>query len=111
MILECSFRPKLADNLEAVLKRAGQEPSVVILKMQKLRALDARGMTAIERIYEQLQKRAIHLIVSDPHTQPLLTMQINGFIDKLGEENLCAPLEAALDRARQILAQKPAIKG
>ncbi|MDB6020575.1 MAG: sulfate transporter, partial [Pedosphaera sp.] len=49
-----------------------------------------------------------HLILSGPHTQPLITMQKDGFIDQLGEENVCPHLDAALERAREILAQKSA---
>ncbi len=97
-----------ADKLETALKRANQEPDVLILKMQSVLAMDATGLNALEDIYEKLHKKGRHLILSGPHTQPLLTMQKDGFIDQLGEENLCPHLDAALERAREILEQKKA---
>jgi SulP family sulfate permease len=99
-----------ADKLETTLKRANQEPEVLILKMQAVLAMDATGLNALEDIYGKLHKKGRHLVLSGPHTQPLLTMQNDGFIDELGEENVCPHLDAALDRAREILAQKDAGK-
>lgn len=95
-----------ADKLETALKRAHQEPDVLILKMQSVLAMDATGLNALEDIYGKLHKKGRHLILSGPHTQPFLTMQKDGFIDQLGEENVCPHLDAALERARQILEQK-----
>jgi SulP family sulfate permease len=97
-----------ADKLETALKRAKQEPEVLILKMQSVLAMDATGLNALEDIYEKLHRKGKHLILSGPHTQPLVTMQRDGFIDQLGEENVCAHLDAALERAREILKSKSA---
>jgi SulP family sulfate permease len=95
-----------ADKLETALKRAHQEPEVLILKMQSVLAMDATGLNALEDIYEKLHRKGKQLVLSGPHTQPLLTMENDGFIDELGEENVCPHLDAALARAREILAQK-----
>lgn len=97
-----------ADKLETALKRAHQEPEILILKMQNVLAMDATGLNALEDIYEKLHKNGRHLVLSGPHTQPLLTMQKDGFIDELGEENVCPHLDSALERAREILQQKHA---
>ena len=96
-----------ADKLETALKRARAEPDVLILKMQSVLAMDATGLNALEDIYEKLHAKGRHLILSGPHTQPLITMQKDGFIDELGEENVCPHLDAALDRAKEILQPKP----
>jgi SulP family sulfate permease len=95
-----------ADKLETALKRAHQEPDVLILKMQNVLAMDATGLNALEDIYEKLHRKGKSLILSGPHTQPLLTMQKDGFIDQLGEENVCPHLDAALVRAKEILLAK-----
>jgi SulP family sulfate permease len=95
-----------ADKLETTLKRAHQEPEVLILKMQSVLAMDATGLNALQDIYEKLHRKGKHLVLSGPHTQPLLTMQNDGFIDQLGEENVCPHLDAALERAKEILQAK-----
>jgi SulP family sulfate permease len=92
-----------ADKLETALKRASQEPQVLILRMRKVLAMDATGLNALEDLHEKLVARRQHLILSAPHTQPLLTMEKSGFLDRIGRENVCPHIDAALVRAREIL--------
>ena len=92
-----------ADKLETALKRAGQAPEILILRMRKVLAMDATGLNALEDLYEKLHARGKHLVLSAPHTQPLLVMERAGFIDRLGRENVCPHVDAALERAREIL--------
>src|SRR5881396_1195799 len=95
-----------ADKLETALKRARQEPEILILRMRKVLAMDATGLNALEDLFEKLHAKGKHLILSGPHTQPLFAMDRAGFLDRLGRENVCAHIDAALARAREILAQK-----
>ena len=96
------------DKLESVLNRLNQEPEVLILRMRKVVAMDATGLNALEDLYEKLRKRGKHLVLSAPHTNPMMVMEKAGFIDRLGAENVCPNIDAALDRARQILGLPPA---
>jgi SulP family sulfate permease len=96
------------DKLESVLNRLSQEPEVLILRMRKVVAMDATGLNALEDLYEKLRRRGKHLILSAPHTNPMMVMEKAGFIDRLGPENVCPHIDAALDRAREILALPPA---
>jgi SulP family sulfate permease len=96
------------DKLESVLKRVNQEPEVLILRMRKVVAMDATGLNALEDLYEKLRKRGKHLVLSAPHTNPMMVMEKAGFIDRLGHENVCPNIDAALDRAREILGLPPA---
>lgn len=93
----------VADKLETALKRANQEPDVLILRMRRVLAIDATGLNALEDLHDKLRKRNKHLILSGPHTQPLFAMDRAGFLDRLGRENVCAHVEDSLDRAREIL--------
>jgi SulP family sulfate permease len=102
-----SFFFGAADKLETALKRSGQEPEVLILRMRKVLAMDATGLNALEDLYERLHDRRKHLILSGPHTQPLFMMDKAGFLDRLGKENVCANIELSLDRAREILGLPP----
>ena len=103
-----SFFFGAADKLETALKRSGQEPDVLILRMRKVLAIDATGLNALEDLYGKLHARGKHLILSGPHTQPLFMMDKAGFLDRLGRENVCAHIELSLDRAREILGLPPA---
>jgi SulP family sulfate permease len=99
-----SFFFGAADKLESALKNLKQEPEVLILRMRKVMAMDATGLNALEDLYERLRSRHKHLILSGPHTQPLFMMDKAGFLDELGRENVCADIDLALARAREILS-------
>lgn len=96
------------DKLESVLQRLSQEPEVLILRMRKVVAMDATGLNALEDLHEKLRKRGKHLVLSAPHTNPMMVMERAGFIERLGPENVCPNIDAALDRARHILGLPPA---
>jgi len=95
-----------ADKLETALKRVGQEPEVLILHMRKVMAMDATGLNALENLHHKLRARGRHLILSGPHTQPLIMMERAGMLDSIGRENMCEDLELALQRAKVILSEK-----
>lgn len=103
-----SFFFGAVDKLESALKREKKEPDVLILRMRKVLAMDATGLNALEDLHERLRKRGKHLVLSAPHTQPLFMMDKAGFLDRLGNENVCANIELSLDRAREILGLPPA---
>lgn len=96
------------DKLESALKRLKQEPTVLILRMRKVVAMDATGLNALEDLHERLQAKGKHLLLSAPHTQPLMVMEKAGFLDRLGRENVCANVNESLDRARVLLGLPPA---
>lgn len=93
----------VVDKLDDELKRAKQEPDVLILRVRKVLAIDATGLQALEDLLVKLRSKGKHLVLSAPHTQPLAVMENSGFIERLGRENVCPDISAALDRARQIL--------
>jgi len=95
-----------ADKLESSLRRAGQLPDVLILRMRDVLAMDATGLDALEDLLEKLRKHKKDLIVCGPHSQPLFALTRAGIIDRLGMQNVCGNLDEALARARQILAEK-----
>jgi SulP family sulfate permease len=70
--------------------------------------MDATGLNALEDLYERLHRKRKHLVLSAPHTQPLLVMEKAGFLDRIGRENVCHNIEAALARSRELLGLPPA---
>jgi len=103
-----SFFFGAADKLESILKREKRDPEVLILRMRKVMAMDATGLNALEDLYERLHRKGKHMVLSGPHTQPLLVMGRAGFLDRIGTENVCEHIDAALARSREILGLPPA---
>lgn len=92
-----------ADKLETSLRRAGQLPEVLILRMRDVLALDATGLDALEDLHEKLRKHGKNLILCGPHSQPLFALTRSGFLDRIGMDNVCGDLDAALARAGVLL--------
>ena len=97
----------VVDKLDDELKRAKREPDILILRVRKVLAIDATGLQALEDLHAKLRAKGKHLILSAPHTQPLAVMENAGFIDRLGRDNVCPHITAALVRAREILGLPP----
>src|SRR6185369_14894177 len=97
----------VVDKLDDELKRARQEPEVLILRVRKVLAIDATGLQALEDLHAKLRAKGKHLILSGPHTQPMAVMENAGFVDRLGRENICPHITASLARAREILGLPP----
>ncbi len=97
------------DKLESVLKREKREPTVLILRMRKVLAMDATGLNALEDLFERLHRKGKHLVLSGPHTQPLFLMEKAGFLDRIGRDNVCPHIAAALARSRVILGLPPEV--
>jgi SulP family sulfate permease len=95
-----------ADKLETSLRRAGQLPDVLILRMRDVLALDATGLDALEDLLEKLRIDKKDLILCGPHSQPLFALTRAGLVDRIGMDNICGDIDSSLDRARKILADK-----
>lgn len=92
-----------AEKMEEAFESIYDLPRVLILKMHTVPAMDATALNALESLYEKLQSRGCHLILSAPHTQPFFMMTQAGFIDRLGAENVTADLDDALTRSQWLL--------
>ena len=57
----------------------------------------------IQRIYSDEDRRGVTIVLSGIHTQPYMLCEKTGMLSKLGKENVCANIDAALARAREIL--------
>ena len=77
-------------------------PKVLILRLRNLLSLDSTGMYALEQVHRNCKRQGIMLILSGIHTQPTIAMYQSGLAEKIGEENLFANFEGALERAREI---------
>lgn len=96
-----------ADKLETGLRRIAERPRVLILRMQDVLVVDATGLNALEEIHEKWTRHGTRLLISGAHTQPLMAMGQAGLIERWGAENFCENYDAALARARAILAGAP----
>jgi len=91
-----------AEKLENILLHSHQEPKVLILRMQKVVAMDSTALNTLGHLHLKLQKRGIVLILSGPHTQPYVLMENSGFLDELGRENIAGNVDDAIAKAKAL---------
>jgi sulfate permease, SulP family len=91
------------DQFKDALRRVEKTPKVLILRMRHVLALDATGLKALEDLLKKMRKDKSVLILSGVHAQPLVVMDQADFLERLGRENLQPDIDAALERAKEIL--------
>ncbi len=88
---------KIAD----VIKRSDQK--VLVLRMRSVPAIDATGIHSFESIIKTCEKNGTTLIMSHVNEQPMKVLKKSGMYKKIGKENICQNIDAALERAEEIL--------
>ncbi len=91
------------NKLEELLDPREGHPEVVILDMARLIQLDTTGLEGLENLLGKLKKRGCTLLVSGLNSQPGSLLFRSGFIDHLGDDNVCPDLSGALARAYTLL--------
>jgi SulP family sulfate permease len=77
----------------------------LVIRMRAVNALDATAMHSLEELCGKLQKKGIVVVFSHVNEQPMHVMQKAGFVEKIGQENFCEHIDAALERASVIGAE------
>ena len=96
----------VAEKLESALDRAIAVPSVVIFRIRSVPAIDASGLHALEIALDKFHRKGTQLVLSGVQPQPMKVLFNSGFVERIGLDNVCANIDAALDRSRVILAVK-----
>jgi SulP family sulfate permease len=90
------------DKLEEIARADGLPP-VIILRCRNMTAVDGTGLSAIEELADQLRAKGRTLVICGAPAQPAGAMRKAEFHERLGEENICESVQAALDRAAAIV--------
>jgi SulP family sulfate permease len=106
--IEGPFFFGVAEKLEDALDMLAAQPRVIIFRMRKVPVVDGTGLRALNLMLDKFAHRHTRVILSGVQPQPMKVLFESGFTDRLGLENICANVDAALVRARGLLAQQPA---
>lgn len=82
---------------------------VLCIRMRNVPAIDASGVTALSKIVDFCQKKGIEVVFSHVNEQPMKAIRKAGLVKKVGRDNFCGHIDAALIRAEHletIAAQK-----
>jgi SulP family sulfate permease len=92
-----------ADKFKNAIRAVEGKPRILILRMRHVLSLDATALQALETVFTRTCREHTTLILSGVHAQPLIVLERSGLLDKLGEDNVHANIDDALNRARTLL--------
>lgn len=75
---------------------------ILILRMRSVPAIDATGLHSFEALIKVCKKDGKTLILSHVNEQPMNTLKKSGLLGEIGEDNICANIDEALERAKSI---------
>jgi sulfate permease, SulP family len=99
----------VTDKVVTITDHLSSLPPIVILRLRNMTAIDATGIAALEELAITLQHSGRTMLICGARPQPEALMRESGFDRHVGAENICANIDDALARARQIHEQ-PALQ-
>lgn len=78
----------------------------LIIRMRSVPSLDITAMNALIELVEKCKKKGVTVILSHVNEQPMRAMEKAGFVELVGAENICANIDAAIERAESLAAQQ-----
>lgn len=74
----------------------------LVLRMRSVGTIDATAMHNLEILFDECKEKNIQLVLSHVNEQPMQVMVKAGFVDKVGSDNFCTHIDAALERAQDL---------
>ncbi len=90
-----------SDKFSYLLDKA-DSIDVLCIRMRNVPAIDATGVSVLNRIVDQCRKKNIEVVFSHVNEQPMKAMRKAGIVKKVGSENFCAHIDVALLRAQKL---------
>jgi SulP family sulfate permease len=87
------------DKLSKIIDHIGTLPPIVIVRLRHVPAMDASGLQALEDLADRLKDSGRTLILCGAREQPANLMRRAEFHQHIGDENICANIREALQRA------------
>lgn len=79
------------------------DTKVLVLRMRSVPAMDITALQSLEKVYDKCKKNDVTVVLSHVLEQPKKVMDKAGFSEKIGEENFCENIDAALARAATLI--------
>lgn len=89
-----------AEKISQLIIEEGKR--VLILRMRSVPAMDATALKSLEKLYHNLKKKHVTLILSHVNDQPMSMMERAGFLESVGRENLAGCIDDALSFAADL---------
>jgi SulP family sulfate permease len=98
-----------ADKLRNLMPIFSKPSKVTILRVRQVPTIDATGLHSLSRFYKECTARGTHLILSGVQPQVMEMLERWPDTETIGRKNIARNLEAALERARQLVGASAAV--
>ena len=92
----------MTDKISTITDEIERLPPIVIVRLRNMTAIDSTGIRALEDLAERLSLAGRTLLLCGAREQPAALMEAADFHRHVGEQNICANVEAALTRAAEL---------
>src|SRR5450631_918785 len=100
------------DKIDTIVDRLPDLPSIIILRLRNMTAIDSTGLQALENFADRVHESGRQLILCGARQQPEMRMREAEFHEHVGQENICHSVADALERAKilypEVAKQLPA---
>ena len=94
----------IATKFEEIMSNIGDRPKVRIVRMRKVPFIDSTGVHNLTNLCEMCHKDNIQVVLSGVNEKVQKVLEKTGFLYTLiGEDNICPNINAALERAKEIV--------
>jgi SulP family sulfate permease len=93
------------DKIEEIVHRLSELPSIVILRLRNMTAIDATGLQALENLADVIHDSGRGFILCGAREQPARLMRQAEFEQHVGSGNICPSIADALERAKKLHAE------
>jgi sulfate permease, SulP family len=90
------------DKIEEIIRRIGELPPIIVLRLRNMTAIDATGLQALESVADAVHAAGRGLILCGAREQPARLMHQAEFEEHVGAGNICANFAEALERAKNL---------
>lgn len=93
----------IANKFDEEMRQLGDRPKIRIIRMRHVPFIDSTGLHNLETLCKKSKKEKTQIILSGVNIKVKNTLEKAHFESLLGEENICANIHIALDRANFLL--------
>ncbi len=94
------------DKIEEILDRVDTLPPVIIIRLRNMTVIDATGVQALSELFQELTAGGHSVLFCGTREQPRKTLERAGFVQLVGEDNICRNVRVAMERAHEILRKR-----
>ncbi|MBY0491266.1 MAG: STAS domain-containing protein [Gemmatimonadaceae bacterium] len=96
-----------AERFKEALGEVGRRPKVLVLRLRKVPAIDATGISLLHELLHRSRRQGTQLVLSGVQAQPRAALERAGLLDDIGASRVVGDIDEALGVAAMLAHQMP----